>query len=268
MRRLAAIALIALAGLLAWGFLVEPYRLEVRRITVHDPFFARALGGLTVVHLSDLHMGTPGKREEDVLRLLEGIKPDLVLLTGDYVEWGGDNAPARAYLARLRARLGVWAVLGDYDWSRSRQTCLFCHQPNSATLKHGPVHFLKDAPETISPRGVAVDIRPLGGQGPETVPGSVRVERPSIVLVHSPLAFDAVAADAPVLCLAGDTHGGQVKLPAWLWRAVGYEKTARYPQGLYRRGRALLHVSPGIGTSHLPLRLFVRPQVSVLRFVP
>ena len=66
--------------------------------------------------------------------------------------------------------------------------------------------------------------------------------------------------------LAGDTHGGQLPLPAWFWRLVGYEKNARYSQGMFRDGRKRMYVTRGIGTSHLPLRLFRRPEVVVLHF--
>jgi len=91
-------------------------------------------------------------------------------------------------------------------------------------------------------------------------------ETPAIILAHNPLAFDILPEDQEVLVLAGDTHGGQIPLPSWLWRILGYEKCARYNQGLFRKGKKRMYVSRGIGTSHLPLRIFRRPEVVVLHF--
>jgi hypothetical protein len=72
--------------------------------------------------------------------------------------------------------------------------------------------------------------------------------------------------EGSVLMLAGDTHGGQLYLPAWVWRFLGYEKNARYNKGLYHRGDHRLYVSRGLGTSHLPFRLFCRPEITVFIF--
>ena len=67
--------------------------------------------------------------------------------------------------------------------------------------------------------------------------------------------------------LAGDTHGGQFALPSWLWNIIGYKKNAAYSQGLFEEGNKRMFVTRGIGTSHIPIRLFRRPEVVVLHFV-
>ena len=68
--------------------------------------------------------------------------------------------------------------------------------------------------------------------------------------------------------LAGDTHGGQIPLPfpSWLLRLIGYEKNASYSQGYFKKGNAKMYVSRGIGTSHIPIRLFRKPEIVVLHF--
>jgi predicted MPP superfamily phosphohydrolase len=87
-----------------------------------------------------------------------------------------------------------------------------------------------------------------------------------IILSHNPLVFDSLASNQNVLMLSGDTHGGQVPLPSWIWRVLGYEKNARYNQGLFIKGKKKMYVTRGIGTSHLPLRLFRPPELVVLHF--
>ena len=96
--------------------------------------------------------------------------------------------------------------------------------------------------------------------------GQLIPESPSIVLSHSPLSFDSVDKDLDVLILSGDTHGGQVPSPALFWRLFGYEKMVKYSHGLYREGRKMMYVSRGIGTSHIPIRIFRKPEVVVLYF--
>ena len=91
---------------------------------------------------------------------------------------------------------------------------------------------------------------------------------PSIILSHSPLNFDLIRDDQTLLMLAGDTHGGQVLMPGWLFRVLGYKKNAHYNQGLFEKGQKKLFVSRGIGTSHLPLRLLRPPEVVVFHFSP
>ncbi|HEX8947876.1 MAG TPA: hypothetical protein VF790_02870 [Dissulfurispiraceae bacterium] len=100
-----------------------------------------------MVQLSDLHIGDRlGMREREVLRILDRLQPDFIFLTGDYLTWKGDAKGALVFLSRLKAKNGVWGVMGDYDYSRSRQSCVFCHEEGSTgpTRKH-KVHFLKNA---------------------------------------------------------------------------------------------------------------------------
>lgn len=270
-KRLAWALVLAVAGLLLYGLAIEPYRLELVRVQIKDDYFGRALEGVKVVQVSDLHIGAPGKREEALLRLLARLKPDLLLLTGDYVKWRGDYEGALGFLAQLKARLGVYGVLGDYDWSLSRRACLFCHQPGSAapTGRHR-VRFLKGEALRLAPRGREVWIGAYDPEAQESdgEPGTLKVARPTIMLLHNPLQFDRVEASAPLLCLAGDTHGGQLPLPRLFWRAIGYEKCLKYRAGLFeRQDGARLYVSRGVGMSHLPVRLVSRPEVTVFEFV-
>ena len=89
---------------------------------------------------------------------------------------------------------------------------------------------------------------------------------PTIILSHSPLVFDALDENSAALVLSGDTHGGQIPIPVWLWKMLGYEKNAKYNQGWYKEGKKWMYVSLGIGTSHWPIRILRRPEVVVLHF--
>jgi hypothetical protein len=100
---------------------------------------------------------------------------------------------------------------------------------------------------------------------PGNSPNRVSLEA-SIILSHSSLIFDELAGGEGVLVLAGDTHGGQVWLPKWLWSLMGYEKNAKYGRGLFKKGNNQMFVSKGLGTSHVRFRLMCRPEVVVVHF--
>ena len=257
-----------------YGIWIEPYRVKVRHVLVEDSSLAGILKGKILVQISDLHMSEIGRREKKVLKILEEIKPDFIFLTGDYIYWDGDYEEALNFLSQLKARIGVWAVMGDYDYSNSRKSCLFCHEPNSGkpTTKHS-VRFLRNSCEQVNiaegsiwVAGVDLEEDQLLRTKKRFLPCSAK--GPTIILSHSPLIFDMFDEDENLLILSGDTHGGQIPLPSGLWEILGYEKCARYPQGLFVKGQKKMFVSRGIGTSHLPIRIFRYPEVVVLKFSP
>lgn len=261
-----SLLLIIIAGIGIYGFLIEPYKIEVHELNMKGSTLGEILKGMTAVHVSDLHMAGMGAREKVVLRVIEDIKPDFVFLTGDYVTWNGDYEPALNFLSLLKARAGVWAVMGDYDYSRSRKSCLFCHEQGTGnkTERHA-VWFLRNSSEVVGIGDGSIHVYGIDNTDSEE-DDKIEVKEPAIILSHSPLEFDMVDNNSEVLMLAGDTHGGQIPFPGWLWRLIGYEKNARYNHGLYKEGRKMMYVSRGIGTSHIPFRLFIRPEVVVIRF--
>ncbi|WP_300674998.1 metallophosphoesterase [Desulfoluna sp.] len=263
--------IIVISGLLCLllvyrGFRVEPGKVVVRHFTVAGTPLAGALKGKRVVVVSDLHLGEGDVHRLRLLSLLEANSPDYLFLLGDYVRWGGDYKPAFDFLSKLEAPLGVYGVLGDYDHHNSRQSCLFCHPQGrgAATIQHS-VQFLMNR-ELVLP-GEKGPFRVVGldsdqGEAAEIVAKQI----PTLVLAHDPLLFDTFSGEEGVVMVAGDTHGGQIPLPSFVWRFLGYEKNARYNAGWFRKGDNRLFVTTGVGTSHLPFRLFCPPEVVVLSF--
>jgi predicted MPP superfamily phosphohydrolase len=264
-------------GILPLGFYgvwIEPYQIDVRHVWIEDSKLSSVLKEKTLVQISDLHMNKIGRRERKVLKILDGIKPDIIFVTGDYITWKGDYGAALDFLSRLKAEVGVWAVMGDYDYSYSRNSCIFCHDTETGKpTKQHSVRFLRNSLEQVNLTdgsifigGIDLEANPPFFSKERSLP--LKGKKPAIILSHNPLAFDLLDKDEDVLIISGDTHGGQVPLPSWLWGILGYEKCARYSQGLFEEGRKKMFVSRGIGTSHLPIRIFRRPEVVVLHFKP
>jgi predicted MPP superfamily phosphohydrolase len=249
--------------LATYGFFIEPYNIEVKDLNLNDLELGKAIKGKTALYISDLHIGKIGKREKKVLDIIREVQPDFIFLTGDYVEWQGDYDPALAFLSKLEARTGIWAVMGDYDYSSSRKSCLFCHERNSGNLTgQHQVRFLRNSYDRVSlPEGDLL----IGGLDNEDE-GYLEIGDHMIILSHDPLRFKEINRDADVLVLSGDTHGGQIPVPAWLWKVLGYEKNTRFNQGFFQDGKKRMYVTRGVGTSHVRFRLFSRPEVVVLHF--
>ena len=258
--------------LIGYSIWLEPYQIDVRHLYIKDAGIEKVLAGKTAVQLSDLHMNSIGRREEKILDIIEDLKPDLIFLTGDYVKWKGDYEPALTFFSRLKANMGIWAVMGDYDYSCSKKSCLFCHEQGSGkpTQRH-KVRFLRNQVERIKLPDGYIWFGAIDKEGePDFISDQefdfMKDKIPSIILSHSPLVFDSIDKDTNVFILAGDTHGGQIRLPRWLWLIMGYEKCARYNQGLFWEGRKKMYVSRGIGTSHFPIRFLNPPEVAVFHF--
>ncbi len=249
-----------LACIATYGYFIEPDNLEVTHLYPD----ITALKGKTAVHLSDIHIKEIGVLEKKLLNLLDEIKPDFIFLTGDFVKWSGNYEPALFFLSQLKAKEGIYAVMGDYDYSNSRKSCLFCHEKDTGkfTEQH-PVKFLRNSKIDIVLEKETVTIAGID-EGYED--GDADIACADIVLSHSPLFFGEIESNDEILILSGDTHGGQIPLPSWLWDLLGYEKNARYDHGLYKEENKMMYVSRGIGTSHVRFRLFRRPEVVVLHF--
>ena len=253
-----------------YGFFIEPYRVAIHTISLRDGWRIPSLKDKVAIHLTDLHIHKMGKYEKHVLDIVAQIKPDFIFLTGDYVAWDGDYGPALAFLAKLEARYGIYGVLGDYDRNHARQSCLFCHG-NTNYHECVPDHdilFLRNRVVCAPVVNGDVTIAGIDGndESIQKIMEKIRADCPDIVLCHNPLVFDDIPSECDVLVLSGDTHGGQVWLPSWIWKFVGYEKNAKYSYGIFTQGHKKMIVSKGIGTSHLPFRLFCAPEILVYYF--
>lgn len=266
------ILLVAASALLSRN---DSFNIEVRHVHVKDPLFEGVYKDVTIAQISDLHIKRDDKHVLQILKILQSLKVDAIVLTGDYVEWNGDYESALNVLAQLKADQGVYAVMGDYDYSNSRKSCLFCHEQGTGkpTQRHS-VKFLRNSCDEVA---IGKDTTMIcgvdGRQADEPVSPEVvkHVEaetegKTSIVLSHSPLVFDLIDGDKDVLVLAGDTHGGQVPLPSWVWKLLGYKKNAKYEQGWFEEGKKKMYVNRGIGTSHFPIRFMRRPEITVFHF--
>ena len=266
--RIALVIACAAVGLAGWGFWLEPARLLVseHRMTISPPL----RGTLRVAILTDLHVGSPFNGIDKLRTIVErtnNAKPDIVCILGDLVIQGvigGRFIPPEAIAAELkplRAPGGVFAVLGNHDgW--------LDHDRVQQALEQNDVRVLEESAaklETPAGRLWIAGISDVwtGRHDIAAALSSVTDEGPVILLTHNPDVFPSVP-DRVALTLAGHTHGGQVRLPFVGRPIVPSRFGQRFAAGLIVEGGRQMFVATGLGTSILPVRFRVPPEITVL----
>ena len=260
-----------LSGLAVYGCVVEPFRLTLTRLEVSNPKLSGLPRPLRLLHLSDLHMERPTPRDERVLALAAELAPDLILLTGDYLNlsYTEDDAAiahARRWLSRLHAPLGVYAVLGTPEVDvRRRADDVFAD--TGVRLLGNEIVGVAVGGQQIALVGVTCE-RDLSVDrcGLEAALRQVPQGAFSILLYHMPDLMPEAAARGIDLYLTGHTHGGQWRLPGYGAVITSSAFGKRYEMGLYVEGQTHLYVSRGLGLEGLaaPRARFLCPPEAVL----
>lgn len=267
-----ALGLLVTAALLAakaWrDTMADP---AVRRAEVTLPGLAAANGRLTLLVMSDMHVAGPDMPPARLARIVAQVNalgPDLVLLTGDLIS---DRrlamrhytlAEAIAPLAGLRPRLGTVAVLGNHDHWRNAAAA-------RAELARAGATVLNNEAARIGPLtiGGIDDDFSHHADVPATVAAMRRLGPPYVAIGHSPDPFPNLPADV-TLMLAGHTHCGQLRLPLIGAPAHMSRYGKRYACGRIDENGHTLFVTAGLGTSVLPFRFGVKPDVWLVTVRP
>ncbi|HZT91417.1 MAG TPA: metallophosphoesterase [Gaiellaceae bacterium] len=237
-------------------------RLEVRELAVDG--LPPELEGLRIAHLSDFHLGVPSRGARAVERAVDWVasrRPDLVCVTGDLLSRPRAERRLRALLDRLG---DAYVVLGNHDYAVSRDPF---SRPAALDDLGGSGTLLLDTAVEAEVRGVRVEV---AGVDPRSWLAKRRSGFPPsdaafhVLLCHFPKALDLVDDGRWNLILAGHLHGGQIALPYGFGKVLLAHPRSRYREGVYRRGRTTMFLSPGLGTTFVPFRLFARPEATEL----
>ena len=257
---------------------VEPTWLEVNQCNIPIPDLPASFAGFRIAQLSDFHCSrqvTPTYLEKAVVLAL-AQEPDLVVLTGDFIHRGYKyiDRVART-LGRLEAPQGVYAVLGNHDFS-VRNALGFrryrhLHRAVAAGLTargirvlHNQTVQLKRATDVVHLVGVE-DLWSRTCDLDEAFDG-LSPSVPCIALAHNPRTVERLAGRRCDLMLSGHTHGGQINWPG-LGRPTLGRKARRFAAGLYIHENTFLYVNKGVGFG-FRFRFGVRPEVAILTLQP
>lgn len=270
---LTALGLLQLVGslLYLWGMLVEPFALKTTHQTLKYPALPADAPSVRLLHLSDLHVERLTRRETDrLLRLIEQARPDLIVITGDYLNLSYVNdatarAEVRRVLAKIDAPYGVYATLGSPPVDpRDSTPSLFdgldirLLRDEVAVLNFGDGRTLAllglDCEHDLQSDSSA--FKQLVALAPAN---SVK-----ILLYHSPELMPVVQNHPVDLYLCGHTHGGQIRMPIYGALLTSSVTGKRYEMGPYLEQNTLLYVSRGIGLEGLSaprMRLLCPPEI-------
>ena len=266
---LAAIVLF-LAAAAFWGFLIEPGRLVIREQTIQIDNWPQPLDGLRIAVLSDIHVDNwfiTEKKLRTIVERTNQLQPDLVVILGDYMSsdgWVTRRVEPEVFgpvLKDLRAPLGVYSVLGNHDWWYSGMRV-------RRGLEQNGIKVLENESAKVDARGTSLWLVGLADlwTRPQRIADTVATVpegQPVIALTHNPDIFPNVPQRVQ-LVLAGHTHGGQVRFPIIGTVIESSDYGERWNRGHVFEDNHHLFVTTGIGTSILPVRFGVPPEIVLL----
>jgi len=255
----------ALAIALAGTVLALRNSPRVRRHEIAIPGLPAAFDGFRIAQISDLHCGpfASGERVDGWVAAVNRLQADLVAVTGDLIASGPAFVPVvAASLGKLQARDGVFASMGNHDYFTDGEEMAGALEKAGLTLlrnrgvevrRDGAAIYVAGVDDTWTHRH---DLdKALAGRPPET---------PVLLLAHDPALFPDAASRAVDLTLSGHTHGGQIGVPFFAKRFNLARVMTPFTTGLYRSGPSTLYVSRGLGSTGLPVRIFVPAEITLL----
>lgn len=265
--RAAAAALVCLLAL--WSFGVEPRWIAARTQSLQVAQW-QGPPGLKVAVASDWHFTrrpwwrvTTPARARALVEQINASQPDVVLIPGDLIA-DGDYLPEReatpeddiaAVLGGLRARLGVYVVLGNHDWWHDGPAFRAALMRRGLRVLDNEAVPLAGTPLWV----VGIGDHYTGHSDPARAMARLPPGAQALVLMHDPASF----ADLPPvqgLVVAGHTHGGQVSLPGYGALIVPGAAPRAWAYGWVQRGANRMYVTSGVGVSILPIRFNMRPE--------
>lgn len=248
--------------------LVEPNWIEVHPVHIKDPQLSSIVGDTKIIHITDIHLtGGLGFLEKQLIAKANALEPDLIFITGDFVDHEDQIPSALELIRSLKASLGIFGVPGNTDHIVM----------DSETLKDslapaGIDILINESRSLRLPTGrtlqlVGIDDPKYGYDKFGKALKGTDVQAPVVLLAHAPGIFEDAVREKINLVLVGDTHGGQVGIPQLIRRSE-YANRTPYMKGLFKKGRTQMYVNRGIGTKTLPIRFLCRPEIAVVEVKP
>ncbi len=254
-----------LAALGGYARYFEPYALSIDRHTLSFKNLPAAFSDLSIALLSDFHYSSLID-EDYIVRVItktNNLKPDLILLLGDYVYEELDHAkPIIKMLSDLKANIGVYAVLGNHDhWLSSK---LIRSEMKASGLKDITEKGIK-----IEKEGSHIWLIGAGDlweepSNPTTLLSRYNKDEFRIVLSHNPEWAEGIGEGMADLVVSGHTHGGQIRAPLYGALILPTRYGKKYEIGLVRQHDFWVYINRGIGMISPPVRFNCSPEITLM----
>jgi len=274
---LANAGMASIAVAFAYGYTIGQRRLRVRQFTLPLRNCPPAWSGLRIVQISDIHIGQNIDRIQlaGFVQRANDLHPDILCITGDIADSpSADLENFLPILAGLRARYGVYAILGNHDHYAGAD------EVEAALRRLTSFTVLRDQHTTVEVNGHCLRIIGLDDYGEDWARGRKLIPyleaamaaapeaEPVLLLSHRPDVFARAAEHGVALTLAGHTHGGQIGIPWFGGRVRNVaEFMTEFDRGLFERNGSYLYVNCGLGVTGQRIRLNTPREIAVMQVV-
>ena len=264
--------------IIAYGSLIERNCFRIKQITITTTDLPENFDGYRIVHISDIHARSFNGREKHLQRAMDKInelKPDMVAFTGDLITMTPDELESHTHaLGSLKARDGIFSVLGNHDYSmysdagpearqKHMETLISAEEALGWDLLMDENRIIRRGADSIAVIGVqnTSPSRHFPSKGNLTIASEGTEGMFRILLSHDPMHWEAeILGQNYPLTLSGHTHAMQFSFLGWSPSSLMFKQF----RGLYTRGDQSLHVNPGLGETIFPARIGVRPEITLL----
>lgn len=264
--------------IIAYGSLIERNCFRIKQITITTTDLPENFDGYRIVHISDIHARSFNGREKHLQRAMDKInelKPDMVAFTGDLITMTPDELESHTHaLGSLKARDGIFSVLGNHDYSmysdagpearqKHMETLISAEEALGWELLMDENRIFRRGTDSIAVIGVqnTSPSRHFPSKGNLTIASEGTEGMFRILLSHDPMHWEAeILGQNYPLTLSGHTHAMQFSFLGWSPSSLMFKQF----RGLYTRGDQSLHVNPGLGETIFPARIGVRPEITLL----
>jgi predicted MPP superfamily phosphohydrolase len=257
--------LIVVICYLIWrGFIWEPVAMKKEQVEIRIKDLPHGLRGMRIVHATDLHLRNEHIYELRFVEMAQQAEPDLIVLTGDYIDDVVNLESLARVMSSLREVCPVYVVLGDND--------LDGHVPSLDlvnTIEHAGGIVLRNKGVEITRRNAQLYL--AGIDDPRLPTADLQaalVDRsapmPTLLLSHSAMIYPQAQEAEIDLLLAGHTHGGQCRIPGFGALITNDKLGRRFAAGLIRVGQLQIYVSRGVGWAKVRVRFCCPPEVTEL----
>ncbi|MDN3513740.1 MAG: metallophosphoesterase [Candidatus Brocadia sp.] len=251
---------IGIASIGGYSRLLEPRWVEINYVPVKINALPKRFEGMTIAQLSDIHHCKYVPREfvRKCVRKVNALYPDIIVLTGDYI-YRSDAflLPVAEELSELKAKEGVFAVLGNHDNKGDTFSALSKAGIRVLINEHVPLFRKRDHLFVAGVDDLWKGWSDLG----RALKGTD--DKPKLLLAHNPDIIEMAKTTDVDFVMVGHTHGGQVSLPLYGPPIVYSKFGVRYAAGLFHERNTTMYVNKGIGVSGLPVRFFARPEITL-----
>ena len=264
---------LAIGGLAFYSGEVERHWIDIREVTIRLKNLPEAFRGFRIAQIADFHYGEYSEPTfiRAAARAINGLKPDLVALTGDFISAvpmikriSVDLAFHCAHLLAAIESPRKFAVMGNHDVIVSRAEVTEALVSNGIPVLHNSAIPIEKDGARLWLAGVA-DVLMGGGAdiGAAIPKGRMPGSEPLILMAHEPDYADQVIGSGVDLMLSGHTHGGQIRIP--LMPPMHLPPLGmKYVEGLFSLGDMQLYVTRGIGTVGVPFRFRCPPEITLI----